>query len=82
MVLNLFNTETFDGSHWAVALRTLSGRRLVCCGAGFRRLLKQNTAELKQWSTFSGWPTIRSIESAENPWAAHAARTGGGTLRR
>jgi len=53
MALNLFNTERLDGSHWAVALRTLSGRRLVCCGRSFRRLLNQNTAELKQCSTFS-----------------------------
>src|SRR5207247_1367 len=29
-----------------------------------------------------GWPTIRSIESSENPWAARAAKTGGETLRR
>ena len=29
LVLNLFSTETFDGSHWAVALRTLLDSRLV-----------------------------------------------------
>ena len=53
-VLDLFNGETFNVSHWAVAFRTLLDSRLIWAYRRFfLRLIKESTAELKQWSTFS-----------------------------
>jgi len=67
-VSNLFNVETFDGPHWAMAFRTLLGSRLIRnCGRRWRRLGRRTRQSSKSRPRFrlANHPKYRILG---NPW--------------